>query len=304
MIQLIWQVISIILLITVIWHMITVRKQAKMGKTNDSLKGGEKVYVWIVSLIDPVVAGAFFYYGWKKMLPNKAKQANVISLWSFLILLILGVGYYFAFQPTIPTTYKQESSFVTQNDTNSQTPVVNTSKVNPPVTTPVSNAKTSGTNTATGWKSVTSGNDNFSVLFPTTPTHTTIHSSSNPAYNGVPYTRDSYKSSSADARYGVDETKYSSAVSNMSAIDMAETLLEGMVKSDPNNKLITSTPGKFGIHTTLDFAFSNQKNNLTLKGKIFVIDSTDFIVLTMATTANSTSEDNNYQTFVSSFQLR
>jgi hypothetical protein len=120
----------------------------------------------------------------------------------------------------------------------------------------------------------------------------------------VPYIRDSYKSSTADARYGFDETKYSSAISDMTATDMARTLLEGMVKSDPNNKLITSTPGKFGSYTSLDFAFSNQKSNFTLKGKILVIDPTDFIVLTVVTTANNTSDDNNYQTFVSSFQLK
>jgi hypothetical protein len=304
MIQLIWQVVSIILLITVIWHMIAVRKQAKMGKASDSLKGGEKVYVWVVSLIDPVVAGAFFYYGWKKMLPNKAKQANAISLWSFLILIILGAGYYFAFQPTIPTTSNQESISTAQNDANSQTPVVNTSKVNPSVATSVSNTNTSGINKATGWQSVTSSNGNFRISFPTTPTHTTINSTSNSAYSGVPYIRDSYKSSTADARYGFDETKYSSAISDMTATDMARTLLEGMVKSDPNNKLITSTPGKFGSYTSLDFAFSNQKSNFTLKGKILVIDPTDFIVLTVVTTANNTSDDNNYQTFVSSFQLK
>jgi hypothetical protein len=55
----------------------------------DELVGGEKVYVWISSLLNPIFSGAVFYYGWRKILPNKAKKANSISLWSFLIIIIL-----------------------------------------------------------------------------------------------------------------------------------------------------------------------------------------------------------------------
>ena len=38
-----------------------------------------------MTLLNPIVAGAVLYYGWKKLLPVKAKQANHISMIAFLI---------------------------------------------------------------------------------------------------------------------------------------------------------------------------------------------------------------------------
>lgn len=90
------QIISLIILVTAIWYTVKVRKLARAGQAVDSLGGGEKVYIWVSSLLNPVFSGAAFYYGWKKLLPHKAKQANAISLWAFLIELVLGVVLFFA----------------------------------------------------------------------------------------------------------------------------------------------------------------------------------------------------------------
>ena len=90
------QIISLIILGTAIWYTLKIRKQAKAGQAIDGLGGGEKVYVWISSLLNPIFSGAAFYYGWKKLLPHKAKQANAISLWAFLIEVVLGIVYFFA----------------------------------------------------------------------------------------------------------------------------------------------------------------------------------------------------------------
>ena len=95
-------VIFIIAFITAVYHMISVRSKAKKGLATDIISGGEKVYIWIVSFINPVWAGAVFYYGWKKILPNKAKQANSISFWVFFIWIIFGVMYFVLFpQPKV-----------------------------------------------------------------------------------------------------------------------------------------------------------------------------------------------------------
>ena len=69
--------------------MISIRGKAKVGQANDQLSGGEKLYIWVASLLNPIFSGAVFYYGWKKMLPLKAKQANSISLWAFFIEIVL-----------------------------------------------------------------------------------------------------------------------------------------------------------------------------------------------------------------------
>jgi hypothetical protein len=87
------QIISLLVLIIAIWYMVHIRNQAKAGQATDDLHGGEKVYVWVSSILNPIFSGAVFYYGWKKLLPTKAKKANHISLWAFLIELILGILY-------------------------------------------------------------------------------------------------------------------------------------------------------------------------------------------------------------------
>lgn len=88
------QIISLLVLISAIFYMVSVRGKAKAGPIADELSGGEKLYIWIASLLNPVFSGAVFYYGWKKLLPHKAKQANSISLWAFLILIVVGILYF------------------------------------------------------------------------------------------------------------------------------------------------------------------------------------------------------------------
>lgn len=65
------------------------------------LTDGEKLYVWILSLLSPILAGAIFYYGWKKVAPEKAKSANRISIIALLILIVVfyGMIYLFGFNP-------------------------------------------------------------------------------------------------------------------------------------------------------------------------------------------------------------
>ncbi len=90
-----FQIISLAVLIVSVWYMISIRGKAKAGQVTDSLTGGEKIYIWISSLLNPIFSGAVFYYGWKKMMPRRAKQANSISLWAFVLELVLGFLYIF-----------------------------------------------------------------------------------------------------------------------------------------------------------------------------------------------------------------
>lgn len=57
--------------------------------SQESLSGKEKIIIWLYSFLDSFVAGAIFYYWWRKKLPVKAKQANKISWLAFLILVVL-----------------------------------------------------------------------------------------------------------------------------------------------------------------------------------------------------------------------
>lgn len=72
-----------------IYLMIKTKKQVVDGQiSQEMLTGNEKLLVWLFCFLNPIIAGAVFYYGWKKNLPMKAKAANQISLWAFLILVI------------------------------------------------------------------------------------------------------------------------------------------------------------------------------------------------------------------------
>jgi len=86
------QYISLIAFIAAIWYRISVSNKAKNGGVVDVLSGKEQLFVWILCIFNPILAGAIFYYGWIKALPNKAKKANAISLWAVLIEIIIGVA--------------------------------------------------------------------------------------------------------------------------------------------------------------------------------------------------------------------
>ena len=88
-------VIVLAVFIITIVYMIKTKKRIPGGQiVQDPLARKQKVLIWILCLLNPIVAGAIFYYGWKKRLPIKAKQANQISLWAFLIEIVLGIVFF------------------------------------------------------------------------------------------------------------------------------------------------------------------------------------------------------------------
>lgn len=55
--------------------------------TDTGLTRNEKLQVIITEIFNPIIAGAFYYYTWKKQFPKKASQANLYS-W-----IIIGIGF-------------------------------------------------------------------------------------------------------------------------------------------------------------------------------------------------------------------
>lgn len=81
-------------LVATLWFMEGKKSKIKDGQTvNDSLTMNEKLLIWVFCFFDPIISGAIFYFGWKKKMPLKAKQANTISFAAFGILIILGIIY-------------------------------------------------------------------------------------------------------------------------------------------------------------------------------------------------------------------
>jgi hypothetical protein len=52
---------------------------------SDPLTVGEIKLTWTLCVLSPVIVGAILYYGWQEKLPRKAKEANRISIFAFLL---------------------------------------------------------------------------------------------------------------------------------------------------------------------------------------------------------------------------
>ena len=90
------QILWAVALIGTIVLMIKSKSKVPDGQSSqDSLNTMEKVFIWIFGFINPVLSGAIFYYGWRKKLPIKAKQANKISWIAVAIEIILGGASFF-----------------------------------------------------------------------------------------------------------------------------------------------------------------------------------------------------------------
>ena len=79
-------IIFLIVLGISIYVMVTEKKKVPQETiSSDSLSKKQKILIWVLCIFDPLIAGAILYYGWKKRLPTKAKEANSISWKAALI---------------------------------------------------------------------------------------------------------------------------------------------------------------------------------------------------------------------------
>jgi hypothetical protein len=83
-----------------------IAKSTPEGTVNsESLTGQEKLNVWLLDIVNPILHGAIFYFSWRKKLPTKAKQANKISFIVFCIEILVAIALvFFLNSPSITTT--------------------------------------------------------------------------------------------------------------------------------------------------------------------------------------------------------
>jgi len=79
----------IVFIAVAFFEVLTKRKLAKGQISEEPLTSTQKVLTWIFCIFNPILAGAILYYGWKKVLPVKAKEANKISMWAFLLVIVI-----------------------------------------------------------------------------------------------------------------------------------------------------------------------------------------------------------------------
>jgi len=88
MINIIFLIISIFFCISLVGSIIVMKRvKAKISPgqiSQEPLTKDEKIKIWILALLNPIWAGLIFYFGWRKLLPIKAKKANIISFVAFI----------------------------------------------------------------------------------------------------------------------------------------------------------------------------------------------------------------------------
>lgn len=90
-------IILLVFAATIVFEILTKKKRVLENQVNtDPLSSNEKLITWILCIFNPILAGAILYYGWKKTMPNKAKEANSISMKAFLIGIILYAAIFFS----------------------------------------------------------------------------------------------------------------------------------------------------------------------------------------------------------------
>lgn len=89
-IDIILNVVLIISLVVSYFVMEKVKSQANISNNQNQLNKNEKIIIWITCLFAPFFSGLIYYFGWKKVLPIKAKQANNILWLSLLVLAFIG----------------------------------------------------------------------------------------------------------------------------------------------------------------------------------------------------------------------
>ncbi len=95
-------IIKIVVGVAVFTSTIILLKNAK-GKvpvgqvSQEPLTGQEKILVWVLCVFNPILAGAILYYGWRKILPEKARMANQISFAALGLAFVLLILFFLLF---------------------------------------------------------------------------------------------------------------------------------------------------------------------------------------------------------------
>jgi len=79
---------NILIPVSFVASFIVMSKVKSNTKSDTPLSQNEKIIVWITCFFAPIFAGLVYYFGWKKSLPQKTKQAGNIT---WLAIIAVGV---------------------------------------------------------------------------------------------------------------------------------------------------------------------------------------------------------------------
>jgi preprotein translocase subunit YajC len=102
--------IWLVALVGGIWFMVSKKKNISAEQPSlEALTGKEKLLVFVLCLVNPILLGAIFYFGWKKKLPQQAKTANRLSFLAFGVFLIVVAYFTFSSMKTMSRDTKRHT---------------------------------------------------------------------------------------------------------------------------------------------------------------------------------------------------
>jgi hypothetical protein len=93
------------------------RKKQEEQISQEPLSKDEKIKVWILLILNPVLAGAILYFGLRKRFPAKAKNANKISFIAYIPWLVIVVLRAFLWVNEINNSFSQIAPFFIEQPT-------------------------------------------------------------------------------------------------------------------------------------------------------------------------------------------
>ena len=150
------------------------------------------------------------------------------------------------------------------------------------------------------WKVVTTGDPKFSISFPDTATHETQNLTSPDGKMAI--VRDTYMAQ-ADPRavYFLQMLKYSVSLENNTE-DALRILIDGMVKTDANNELISVKPIAVAGLRGMDFEIKDTKRDISYRGRVLVKAKILYQLYSAYETEQFSQTDFDY--FLNSFTVR
>lgn len=149
-----------------------------------------------------------------------------------------------------------------------------------------------------GWVDLISVENNFKISFPSQPVHK-VKESNSPDGSGT-LRSEIYETKNNEITYRVRHTVYpEGARIILNPEDSLKAMLEAVVNSVADNKLLSSTPQEFGGYRGLDFVIQNNRDYI--RERIIIVERNNFQIAI-------TYKDNNFNKeyfnkFMESFSL-
>lgn len=150
------------------------------------------------------------------------------------------------------------------------------------------------------WAEFNSISGQFKILMPKYPKHET--STQEIPDSGITFSQDTYEVEEVDGTYYlVGLSEYPSSVDTSDPKTNLSGTLNGLLNSNPDNKLVSSKIAYFDAYSALDYEITNTAESVSMKGRAVLEGHKMYILMVLY--PNGTNKTLEYNKFINSFAL-